>query len=195
MKQNLLLVFLLIFTIKSFSQDSKFSLELNYPIPIDNNFIGENYNGIIDFGANYRFTNLNHVNIGISFNGGILVNNSSQNSRFQDFKVTSYVIQPRIYGELDLESIKKFHPSIGIGYTIMVFDANGTNDIIDGSDLNDTQSDSGFNFNFGIAYDITEKLFTQVQYDFIKLTADSDVPDIKFNTNVNILKIGLGYRL
>jgi opacity protein-like surface antigen len=193
MKQKLLLTLLLIFSIKSFSQDSKFSFELNYPIPIDNNFIGKNYNGIIDVGVDYRIANLNPVNIGISLNGGILTNNSNQNKAFQNFKVTSYVIQPRIFGELDLESIDKFHPSVGLGYTIMVFDASGINNGLDVSDANDTQS--GFNFNFGLAYGITEKLFVQVQYDFIKLGVDNDASDMKFNTNVNILKIGLGYRL
>ncbi len=193
MKQKFLLTLLLIFSIKSFSQDSKFSLELNYPIPIGNNFVGENYSGIIDIGADYRFANLNPVNIGISLNGGVLVNNSNQNNGFENFKVTSYVIQPRIFGELDLESMDKFHPTVGLGYTIMVFNASGTNNGFDVSDTIDTQS--GFNFNFGLAYDITEKLFVQAQYDFIKLGVDSDVPDIKFNTYVNILKIGLGYRL
>jgi opacity protein-like surface antigen len=193
MKQKFLLTLLLIFSIKSFSQDSKFSLELNYPITIDNNFVGENYNGIIDIGADYRIANLNPVNIGISLNGGVLVNNSNQNNGFLNFKVTSYVIQPRIFGELDLKSIDKFHPTVGLGYTIMVFNASGTNNGFDVSDASGTQS--GFNFNFGLAYDITEKLFVQAQYDFVKLGVDNDVPDIKFNTNVNILKIGLGYRL
>ena len=193
MKQNFLLTLLLIFSIKSFSQDSKFSLELNYPIPIDNNFVAENYNGIIDIGVDYRLANLNPVNIGISLNGGVLVNNSNQNNGFRDFKVTSYVIQPRIFGNLDLESIDKFHPTVGLGYTIMVFDASGINNGFDVSDANDTLS--GFNFNFGLTYDITEKLFVQAQYDFVKLRVDNDVPDLKFNTNVTILKIGLGYRL
>ncbi len=193
MKQKLLLALLLVFSIKSFSQNSKFSLELNYPIPIGNNFVGENYNGIIDIGADYRIANLNPVNIGLSVNSGVLVNNSNQNNGFQNFIVTSYVIQPRLFGELDLESINKFHPSAGLGYTIMVFDASETNNGFDVSDASDTQS--GFNFNFGLAYDITEKLFVQAQYDFIKIRVDNDVPDTKFNTNVNILKIGLGYRL
>lgn len=193
MKQKLLVILLLIFTIKSFSQDSKFSLELNYPIPIDKNFVGENYSGIVDFGADYRFASLSPVNIGVSLNGGVLVNNSNQNNGFQDFKVTSYIIQPRIFGELDMEAIEKFHPTVGLGYTIMIFQASGTNNGFDVSGGSDTLS--GINFNFGLAYDITEKLFAQIQYDFVKLVVDNDVPDTKFNTNVNILKIGLGYRL
>ncbi len=121
------------------------------------------------------------------------MNNSNQNNGFRDFKVTSYVIQPRIFGNLDLESIDKFHPTVGLGYTIMVFDASGINNGFDVSDASDTLS--GFNFNFGLTYDITEKLFVQAQYDFVKLRVDNDVPDLKFNTNVTILKIGLGYRL
>ncbi|WP_375587450.1 outer membrane protein [Flagellimonas aurea] len=192
MKQKLLLILLLIFSFKSFSQDSKFSLELNYPIPIDN-FVGENYNGIIDIGADYRIINLNPVNIGISLNSGVFTNNSNQNNGVQDFKVTSYVIQPKIFGELDLESINKFHPTVGLGYTIMVFDASGSNNGLDVSSSSETQS--GFNFNLGLAYDVSKKLFVQAHYDFVKLGVDNDVPDIKFNTNVNILKIGLGYRL
>lgn len=144
---------LLIFSIKLFSQESKFSIELNYPIPIDKNFIGKNYNGIIDVGANYRMANLPPLNL------GVLVNN--QNNRFQNFKVTAYVIQPRIFGALDIKSIDKFHPSVGLGYTIMVFNTSGTNNGFDVSNARDPQS--GFNFNFGLAYDITEKLFAQVQ--------------------------------
>lgn len=105
MKQNILLTVLLFITIKSIAQDSKFSVELNYPVPID--FVGEDYNGIIDLGVDYRFLNLSPINVGISVNGGILINDSNQNSVFQDFKITSYTIQPRIFGELDLES--SFH--------------------------------------------------------------------------------------
>ena len=68
MKQNLLVLLLIILSIKSFSQDSKASIELNYSIPIDENFIGKNYNGIVDAGVKYRFANLSFLNIGASFN-------------------------------------------------------------------------------------------------------------------------------
>ena len=47
MKQHLLFSILLIFTINTFSQNSKFSIEANYPITIDNNFLGEDSYGII----------------------------------------------------------------------------------------------------------------------------------------------------
>ena len=124
MKQNILLTVLLVISIKSIAQDSKFSVELNYPVAI--NFVGDDYNGIVDLGADYRFWNISPIKIGVSFNGGMLVNTSNQNSVFQDFKLTSYVVQPRIFGELDLESMEKIHPTVGLGYTIMFFNASGT---------------------------------------------------------------------
>jgi opacity protein-like surface antigen len=186
MKQKLLLALLLIFSIKSFSQNSKFSLELNYPIPIGENFIEKNYNGITD---------LSFLNIGASLNAGILKN--SKEDRVQPFDVTTFVIQPRIFAELDSESLTKFHPSIGLGYTFMSFNTSGI-DILNPDNPNSSsssQTESGINLILGVAYDITKKLFTQVQYDFIKIGVDNEVPNTKYNRNINILKIGLGYRL
>ena len=192
MKQKLLLTLLLIFTIKTFSQDSKFSIEANYPITIDNNFLGEDSYGIIDLGLKYRFAEFNPVQIGISLNGGVLIDNSNQNNSPQDFLVTTYIIQPKIFAELNLESIEKLHPFLGLGYTFMNFQLSGSNNGMDVSGESDNLS--GFGLNLGVAYDISNKVFVQVQYDFTKLNVD-DVPDIKFNTNVNLLKIGIGLKI
>jgi opacity protein-like surface antigen len=193
MKQKLVLVLLLILSIKSFSQDSKLSVEMHYPIPIDQNFIGKSYNGIIDIGAKYRFLELTHIKIGASINGGILVNNTNDNNGNQDFKVTSYLIQPKIFTELKIESISKLHPFVGFGYTFMVFNPSGTNNGFDVSGSSKTES--GINANFGVAYNITNKIFVDIQYDYVKLKVDKETPNTTFNTNVNLLKIGLGFRI
>lgn len=193
MKRVILIGLLLVATVKSFSQDSKFSIEVNHPIPIDKNFVGENYHGIIDGGIKYRFADFNLIKIGASFNGGILLNQSNKDNGLQDFVVRSYLLQPKIFAELGLKSITKFHPFVGIGYTWMIFSPKGTNNWIDISGEN--QTESGVNVNFGVAYDILERLFVQLQYDFIKLQAQDGVPDTEFNRNVNILKIGVGLRL
>lgn len=190
MKQRLLLALLLVFTMESFSQDSNLSIEANYPVLIGDNLIGEHYSGIIDVGAKYRFADYSAINIGASFNGGILVHNS--NNEFYDLKVTSYAIQPKIFAELDLKSIAKFHPFVGFGYTFLISNASETINGLDVPDSSNTKS--GINFNLGIAYDITEKWFAQVQYDFVKFKAE-DGPSDPFITNMNILKIGLGFRL
>ncbi|KZS41845.1 hypothetical protein AWE51_20845 [Aquimarina aggregata] len=183
MKKLLLLALVLTFISKTFSQDSKVSFELNYPIPVGDNFIENGYNGIIDLGVDYKFANLNPVNIGVSLNGGLLKNNVGD-----DFKITSYTLQPRIFGELNLESLPKIHPSIGIGYTVMIFDVSRPLD-------DDVDNQNGFNLNFGVSYDINNRFFTQIQYDFIKLGKEDDIPNTSFNRNVNILKVGLGYKL
>jgi opacity protein-like surface antigen len=193
MKQKLLFALLLILSIKSFSQDSKLSVEMHYPILIDQNFIGKNYNGIIDVGAKYRFSEITNINIGASINGGILVNNTNDNNGNQDFTVKSYLIQPKIFAELKIESISKLHPFVGFGYSLMVFDASGTNNGFDVSGSNETES--GINANFGIAYDITKKIFIDIQYDYVKLKVDKETPNTTFNTNVNLLKVGLGFRI
>ena len=193
MKQKLLVALLFILSIKSFSQDSKLSIEMHYPIPIDQNFIGKSYNGIIDIGAKYRFSEISNINVGASINGGILVNNTNDNNGIQDFRVKSYLIQPKIFAELKIKSISKLHPSIGFGYTFMVFDNSGTNNGFDVSGSNKTES--GINANFGVAYDITKKIFIDIQYDYVKLKVDKETPNTTFNTNVNLLKVGLGFRI
>jgi opacity protein-like surface antigen len=166
---------------------------MHYPILIDQNFIGKNYNGIIDVGAKYRFSEITNINIGASINGGILVNNTNDNNGNQDFTVKSYLIQPKIFAELKIESISKLHPFVGFGYSFMVFDASGTNNGFDVSGSNETES--GINANFGIAYDITKKIFIDIQYDYVKLKVDKETPNTTFNTNVNLLKVGLGFRI
>lgn len=193
MKQNLLLTLLFILSMKSFSQDSKLSLEMHYPLTMGQNFISKNYDGIIDVGGKFRFSELKNINIGASLNGGILSNNTNDNNGNQDFRVKSYLIQPRIFSELKIESVPKIRPFVGIGYTFMVFKATGTNNGFDVSASNSTES--GINANFGVAYDITSKIFLDLQFDYVKLNVGNEVPKTAFNTNVNLLKVGLGLRL
>lgn len=135
MKLKILIVILFI-TINSFSQHSKLILELNYPIPFDHNFIADNYKSIIDVGAKYRFINSKVINVGVALNAGVLyfINNQSY---LQDYKVTNYMIQPKLFGEF---TIQKFKPFFGIGYTSMLFDYSGSNNGYDISGENDTQS-------------------------------------------------------
>ena len=192
MKQKLLLM-ILIFSINSFSQNSKFSIEANYPLPIDANFIGKNYDGIIDFGAKYRFAEFKNVTIGAGLNGGVLVFKLNSFGSNIKTKTTDYIIQPKVFAELKLDAVPKLHPFVALGYTTMLFVAKGTNSGVDVTGANETMS--GFNTNFGMTIDINKKVFMGLQYDFVKLKIDSQVPQTTFNTNVNLLKIGLGLRL
>ncbi|MES2852363.1 MAG: outer membrane beta-barrel protein, partial [Bacteroidota bacterium] len=61
------------------------------------------------------------------------------------------------------------------------------------ADIDDNEN--GFNYNIGLSYDLTNKLFLQAQYDFIKIGVEDGIPDKSYNTNINILKFGIGYRI
>lgn len=196
MRLRLITIVLIFFIIKSFSQDSKLSIEANFPIPIGDNFLGENYNGIIDIGAKYRFLENEILNLGASLNFGFVQNTKSGATDLnQLFDVKIFPIQPRIFAEFNIPNLESLHPHLGLGYSILVYNAKA--DRINTStlpaDIDDNES--GFNINIGLSYDLTNKLFVQVQYDFIKIGVENYVPDIKYNTNINILKFGIGYRI
>ncbi|WP_282031870.1 outer membrane protein [Winogradskyella eximia] len=192
MLQKVILLLIGLISIKGLAQDSKMSVELSYPLPIDNNFVGDNYNGIIDLGFKYRFLEFNTIKIGGSLNIGYLKNSKKANN--QPFTVNLYPIQPRVFAELTLPSIPKFHTSLGLGYSLLLFKVANNNVALNSNVSTDIQNESGLNINTGVAYDVTEKLMIQAQYDFVNIGVDNDVPDIAYNKNINILKIGLGYR-
>lgn len=180
MKQKLLLLLLLIFTINSFSQDSKYSIEANFPILVDNNFIGENYIGIIDLGFKARLIKFNNINYGISLNGGFY--------KYKYIIIKSHfknmgTIQPKFYAELSNST--KFRPSLGIGYSFLIYRKS-------------ENVDNGLNFSLGLSYDINKILFIQTQFEIIFGTRDYSYKSLRpiiLNSNNSIIKIGLGYRL
>ncbi|MVO08375.1 outer membrane beta-barrel protein [Flavobacterium sp. TP390] len=192
MKKTLLFVFLNL-NLFLFSQESKLSIELNYPIPVDNNFIGKNYNGIVDIGAKYKIIDKNILDFGVAFNTGLLVFNNSKDSFTQNFKVYAYPIQPKIYCEFNIKNVEKLHPYTSLGYSFIVFKATGTNNGYDISNFNDTQS--GLNLNLGLSYDITNRFFVNGQFDFIKLQKENGIPNSTYNTSVNLIKFGIGLRI
>ncbi|WP_431157821.1 outer membrane protein [Winogradskyella poriferorum] len=192
MKQNILLTLLLVLSFNLDAQDSKFSIEANYPTPIDDNFVGEAV-GIIDLGLKYKFATIDFVSVGASFNAGVLIDNSNQNEGALDFLRTIFVIQPKVFVELNIQNLEKLRPFVGVGYTFLNFKISGTLNSEDVSGR--TENLNGFGLNLGLAYDISNKVFVQIQYDFTKVSVDNDVPDIPFNTNVNLLKVGVGLKL
>lgn len=190
MKKYLLITVILFSFLKSNAQFSNFSMELNYPMTMDKNFIGKNYNGIIDLGLVYTFSNLNKWNLGMSFNASILQNNLNKNVG-NSFKLNSYVFQPRIAVVGNSLLMNGFTPVAGIGYAVFVFDVSGSND---GPMNGETDTQSGFNLNLGVAYDLSEHFFAKVQYDFFKTSVSEGLSRVNYNTNVNLLKIGVGYK-
>ena len=197
MKQKLFYTLLLLTAIHTFSQETKFSIEANYPFTMGENFIGNNYKGVADAGIKYRFTDVKLVNLGLSINGSLLNYNFKVQDDFSepfDYKVNAYFIQPRIFAELIITSIEEFHPSASLGYSFILFNVAGP-DPLDFSNETAKDSQDGINLNVALAYDLTEKIFIQLQYDFIKLGTSNDIPNTTYNTNVDLVKIGLGFRI
>ena len=190
MKLHLLIVIVMLTYLPTTAQFSNFSAELNYPIPVGDNFVGENYFGIVDLGLDYRFLDAGPLKIGLAMNGGILKVSSIDDIGGDDPTVISYVLRPKIFGELNLESISKLRPSAGIGYSFLIFDVSefGGERVTPSED----ETQSGFNINLGLSYYFTKRFFAQLQYDFIILDLDDEIPDSSYNKNVSIIYVGLG---
>lgn len=185
--KNICFYLLLLISAYSFSQ-SKFSIEANFPIPIGNNFLNQNFDGVVDLGLKYRFINAKIINIGTSFNGGILQDDSNQSL---GTNALAFTLQPKIFAELNL-FLTKFRPFIELGYSFLIFNVDVATGL---NNFTSNNTEGGFNVNFGLAFNIIKKLFLQVQYDFIRLDADNNFANTAFNRSLGIIKLGLGLRL
>lgn len=74
----------------------------------------------------------------------------------------------------------------------MLTEVSGVYRQTDFSNADETQG--GININLGTSIKMTRRLFAQVQYDFIKFGTGDDLEKNSFNTNVNLPKVGMGYR-
>lgn len=169
------------FLISSYAQEKRLSIEMSYPFTIDNNFIGANYNGLIDVGMKYRFSLKDFVRFGASFNSGIYTNSKNESNNPSDIVV--FALQPRLFAELNPTGA--LVPYVGFGYSFLIFNI---------SDM-DSINEMGLNLSLGVAYELSKSWFIQAQYDFVKIKVKKDIPDINYNSNVNILKVGFGYRI
>ncbi|WP_375238474.1 outer membrane beta-barrel protein [Aurantibacter sp.] len=192
MKRVLLIIIFFISTINLFSQEDKLSLELSYPLAFGNNFIADNYNGYVDLGLKYRTYQLNLIKFGAGINGSFYSNTKS--SINQDYNVSIYNIQPKLFAEFSLPGLERFHPQFGLGYTFTLFNGKPRNEINTNQLISFFDTQSGFNFNAGIAIDLIKNIFLQVQYDFVKFDTKNGTLFTPYNTNINLLKFGLGLR-
>lgn len=190
--KKITILLLFVVALETLAQE-KASVELNYPIPTGENFMG-NYKGLIDVGFKYRFSDKTDFVFGASLNINYLT--YSLNEPDIRFDTKNYNFQPRLFGELKLKGLPRFHPALGLGYTFMKFTSKGN--AFTGEDpenIDESQSLSGINYNISFSFDITKKMFAQLQYDGIKIgNTPLGVPDNKYNTTANLIKLGLGYR-
>lgn len=181
-------------SIQLFSQESNLSLDLNLPVLLGQNFYADNYVGVFDVGGSYDFTELNTTKIGASLNVSFLRDaNIGRNSQF-DLRL--YIIEPKVNATFVIPSNESLHFKTGLGYSLFVFDlVQNENTTQFDFNENTTDNKSGIALNLGIIYDFTNKFYVEMQYDFVKLFVDDTVIANAYNTNLNILKIGVGIRI
>lgn len=188
MKQKLnIFLYILFLGVFANAQDAKFSATLGYPIAVGDNFL-EQYSSIVDVGAQYRFLETGPINIGISTNAGFF--NRSTTLGSVTIKDRLVLIQPRVFGEVDTDALIGFRPFIGLGYSILASkftsNSNQTEDT--------SESTGGININLGTAYDISNRFFVFVSFDYLNVSRDNPNIDNSFFKKANILKLGGGFR-
>lgn len=188
MNVKLLFGLLFLVSLTTVAQDKKWSVEANYLISIGGD-LGNDTPGIIDLGVKYRFLDVGVAKIGVGFNAGLLreriQSGSLDPATATDFTETNWLFQPKLFSEFQIPGISKLRPSIGLGYTFIRSSFVGRGG---GITFDNSGTEGGFNFNAGLSYDITDKIFVQGQYDFITTDISEDDGSLGF------LKFGLGFR-
>ncbi|MEN8897533.1 MAG: outer membrane beta-barrel protein [Nonlabens sp.] len=191
MLKNLFLIVLIMNCFLSYGQKSNFSLEANFPYTFGDNFVDEGYNGAIDLGLKYRFASYDALDLGASLNVGAFYRDDSRFDGGPDVNGSAFLFQPRVYASFKIEGYERWYPMVGLGYSLFAFNINDEN--FAGANFQENTSDDGINLNLAVAYDIAQRWFLQLQYDYVRLSA-RDVRKTPYNQNVNILKLGIGYR-
>lgn len=186
------------------AQERQWSVEANYPLNLTNGAgVGE-LNGVLDIGLKYRFKYVGPVSLGVGINTSFLKNHdnftygSGEGQAEFDYKRKNVWIQPTIFGEMAIPGIQKLKPWLGLGYSIVADDLNYKDG--DRVDHDNTISDGGFNFNIGVSYDLTEKFFISLQYDYLNIrrkgVSDFEGQSLEYdyNEDASIIKAGVGFR-
>lgn len=200
MKKLIILLLLLSFQFGS-AQDvteHKFEIGLHYPLSTGRNFIVIAYDGLLGLDFRYQFadTELISPKFALSidyFNYNLI----------DDVNGGAFVLKPKVIGEFNLKSIPQLKPYVSVGYSIFTTSLNASNVNFDFGNPNPdvqpngdrfTDTISGINYGFGVAYDITETFFVEVSADFIKLDLDENVSGNRYNENIHTLNMGVGLR-
>ncbi|WP_116771689.1 outer membrane protein [Maribacter litoralis] len=205
MKRLLLTSFLVLTSIITNAQDQKWSVEANYPLNVSDDLGFSELNGVVDLGIKYRFVELGAVNIGVGISAAYLKNQDEWTYFDQenvnvnnDYKVKKLLIQPKVFAELAIPGFAKLKPQIALGYSIVKDDyyyKSGNN-----SEVDNNSTDGGLNLNLGLSYDISNRFFIQIQYDYLNVNVNGDTVingetfSYNYDENGSLIKAGVGFR-
>ncbi len=188
MKKTLLFVFVFFGMLFVQAQDRDWSIELYYPVSINDDF-GSSNQGRIGAGLKYRFVNLGKLRLGASLDATWFSTTITNDSDpIQEFDYRDFFLQPRVFAELPMTSNNKLLLLAGIGWTWSrsvdrpsFFDEEGQ--IQGGLDWY-----NGLNLNLGLAYDVSSRFFINTQYDLIILSGN------RSDRTIGLIKLGAGFR-
>lgn len=173
------------------AQNTNWSLEVNYPILVDQNLVGANFDGLFEVGAKYVFWENVSFKTGVSLHTGLFQDKERIEDLTTDFDVLVWTLQPRVFGELFLPSLPKFHPIVGVGYSAVTFFTNGNNYTFFPEG---TETRYGINAIAGFSLEVSPKWYFHAHYDFIQLSKSGNFTN-PYLQNINLVKVGVGYRL
>jgi Outer membrane protein W len=182
--KKVLFILLTFYCTSAFSQTQHFTVGLNYPILLGNNFITKSYIGIVDAEMKYYPYKIKNLKLGISTDVGLLTTTNTYISRFIDYNpdvapVNALFIKPGLTAEMEFG---KLVPYAGAGYSFFNYISQ-----------NWSGSDDGLNMNLGLKYNLFQRFFLNVDLDYTRFRLKGESIDIPYNKNSYLLKAGIGY--
>lgn len=186
MKNTLALICAIVGLSSMQAQDKDWSVELNYPVSIGENF-GASNQGLLGLGLKYRFATSGKWRFGSSLDGiwfsTEFVNDSDPP---QIAKVRDLFIQPRFFAALPVTQNRKLQFLVGLGWAIYrISEENFIGERSTGKTVN---WNSGLNANTGLTFDISNSWFLATQFDLILSSGETA------DRTIGLMKIGAGYR-
>ncbi|MEO0896779.1 MAG: hypothetical protein AAFY71_10300 [Bacteroidota bacterium] len=189
--KHLIISLLLLFSCSFLAaQQSRASLEVNYPLTLGNNFINNFYTSYVDLGFRYRFYESSSFQVGGAFHTSFI--SSQRPIDFDIARTRLHTLQPGIFIEFSLPGFEIFQPFLGVNYAGLFFDLDNTP--FNGLVAEDAFQ-SGINPNAGFLIKLSEKVFLKAQYDFIKTFLSDPLVVTPFNSQIHIIKMGVGVKL
>ena len=187
MKKTLFILFI-VYCNSAVSQTQKFSVALNYPIPLGKNFITNNYIGIVDAEARYYPYRLKNLRLGVCADIGLLTNSAAFISKYSVDNpnltpVSTLLIKPGLTAEMEFG---RFAPNAGIGYSFFNFMSKNI-------PANEDTTTDGLNLNLGLKYNLFQHFFLNVNFDYTRCRIEGGIPDISYNRDIFLLRAGVGY--
>ncbi len=186
MKTLKLITLCLLISVPFYSQtflDKNLSFEIKYPAPIGDNFITDNYTGIINLGIDYNFFKTNNLGIGILANTAFLKTNSQAPSN-----ANLWTLSPKFKFDYNFNIGKiSIIPQLGVGYSYWSFSPDGFDNI----DYNGFSTSASTKILFNS--DKKVNLYAILSYEFTRLEKpDNLTSNFSYNQNIHHIYPGIG---